>query len=1021
MKIKNLLFKKSGYVLILVFFVVPVLAQAKTLVVSEADLSGNECVKEGGGDYEACFKTIDEALAEAGSGDEVLVKAGEYEENVVIEKAVDLVCEEGAVLKKSSGIGVSIQADEVSVVGCEITGFEKGIATKDTHEYNDIVIEENEIHDLNNWDQNDGEGLYNYSAYAIEVGHESEELAKTAEYLSAGTEQYDFSGLRIAKNEIYNVYGGIKLSLIQADDFVKIIENEIHDCFTNAILVDSSQKIDIIGNSFETNGMAGIFVSASADYTGVDFAADSIWTPQTDSSFSPKYIYIENNIFTENGSWIEFSDPNRNEIASAAVSINASVSAPSSEMIYLNSNEIYDNLSAIAFYNATTAQIDALDNYWGDITGPKDDDTGDGSNPLSNPGGLGDEVIGNLEYNTIDLPIIPGQVGFDTEDPGVAYDGTNTGTGFYQTCNSLFQELDSYEIIWGEADGLNMVYDWQIYDQTGALVYEENDSPYNFTGQFKTGTLADFSSEDASYYLRVRAKDDINSIYSISDNIWNIPLDLAKLERMIGKGNNGTVCWFGLDATSPEIEFTTVETNPTKNEIFEINLDFGEEVVNFDADDITIENAEIQNLETEDNMIYRVTVKSLINDGSIKLTVAEESAEDLAGNLSLAGEYSILFDNVPPVILFEDNVNVAASANDEIKISITEMNPNVSSYMYGFSTSDNCEIYDYKNFGSSFKSGVAFTLMDNSLNGKYICVKAEDLSGNIGYMRSDGPINIDPSLAEETEVEVAKEETFFDYSIYLPIIELNYGDEETDDRDVNLEIYSPEGFGAKYMMISNKSTFEEANWEIYTNSRLWRLTDDEDDYGKKAVYVKLMDEEGHISGIALNHIIYDEDDDDEDDDYDTIYYDDYYYNSDSEEGTETGSSTSGPVLNIASSSGSVDEYLRDLNLEEEEDEEDDENASEEEEESEEFWGEENEEAKTTLNQQEKENQKEESEFKEEEEINSNKNLISSIFWPKSTAGKVFSMLIVAGTLGGLILFFTSRKKEEEIEEINELV
>lgn len=81
--------------------------------------------------------------------------------------------------------------------------------------------------------------------------------------------------------------------------------------------------------------------------------------------------------------------------------------------VVVRGNTFEGNGSGIGQYSGN--QIDARENWWGDSTGPFDNDNTDGSNPLENPGGLGDSVVGNVDYRDfVTLGTIQGRKYLDT-------------------------------------------------------------------------------------------------------------------------------------------------------------------------------------------------------------------------------------------------------------------------------------------------------------------------------------------------------------------------------------------------------------------------------------------------------------------------------------------------------------------------------------------------------------------------------------------------------------------------------
>jgi hypothetical protein len=101
---------------------------------------------------------------------------------------------------------------------------------------------------------------------------------------------------------------------------------------------------------------------------------------------------------------------------------------------------------------------------------------------------------------------------------------------------------------------------------------------------------------------------------------------------------------------------------------------------------------------------------------------------------------NITIDTILPVISFIDDASAVGVGSDTININVTDTNPKTSTYEYGFSSDIVCDIND--TFGNIFTSGTAFTIDTETNNGKYICVKAEDMAGNISYLNSTSVLGI---------------------------------------------------------------------------------------------------------------------------------------------------------------------------------------------------------------------------------------------------------------------------------------
>lgn len=100
---------------------------------------------------------------------------------------------------------------------------------------------------------------------------------------------------------------------------------------------------------------------------------------------------------------------------------------------------------------------------------------------------------------------------------------------------------------------------------------------------------------------------------------------------------------------------------------------------------------------------------------------------------------NVLNLSVPPVITINDNVAAGPVQSDTLNVTITDAN--LSTATYWFSSDAVCNGSD--TYGNSFTSWTNFTINTETNNGKYLCFKATDLSGNTTYQVSANPLKID--------------------------------------------------------------------------------------------------------------------------------------------------------------------------------------------------------------------------------------------------------------------------------------
>ncbi|MFZ2777675.1 MAG: fibronectin type III domain-containing protein, partial [Candidatus Moraniibacteriota bacterium] len=126
-------------------------------------------------------------------------------------------------------------------------------------------------------------------------------------------------------------------------------------------------------------------------------------------------------------------------------------------------------------------------------------------------------------------------------------------------------------------------------------------------------------------------------------------------------------------------------------------------------------------------------------------------ATDSAGNLMsinyATGDFN--YDSVAPVISFVDDVSSSPTQNDTINITISDSFPDATSFKYLLSPDTDCSSKNYA-LGVPFNSGVAFNFATEVNNNKYICVRADDLAGNVSYLVSGNVLNIDITVPAST-------------------------------------------------------------------------------------------------------------------------------------------------------------------------------------------------------------------------------------------------------------------------------
>ncbi|WPP52967.1 Ig-like domain-containing protein [Catalinimonas niigatensis] len=101
------------------------------------------------------------------------------------------------------------------------------------------------------------------------------------------------------------------------------------------------------------------------------------------------------------------------------------------------------------------------------------------------------------------------------------------------------------------------------------------------------------------------------------------------------------------DGTAPGVKISTVQT--LVNTAFNLDIDFDEVVVGFDAGDFELVNATLSDLHTDNSQNFTALITP-VSDGAVEINIGADVAKDTAGNGNLATTVSlqIMYDATPP-------------------------------------------------------------------------------------------------------------------------------------------------------------------------------------------------------------------------------------------------------------------------------------------------------------------------------------------------------------------------------------
>lgn len=114
-------------------------------------------------------------------------------------------------------------------------------------------------------------------------------------------------------------------------------------------------------------------------------------------------------------------------------------------------------------------------------------------------------------------------------------------------------------------------------------------------------------------------------------------------------------------------------------------------------------------------------------------------AADAAGNTVYKASGPIVVDRTAPSISFTDDIEEGPVQTDTQKVSVSDPHFNPPAH-WGYSNDATCDQND--TYDNDLINNGAFTHYDNTNNGKYICVQASDIAGNVAYKTSAHQLNV---------------------------------------------------------------------------------------------------------------------------------------------------------------------------------------------------------------------------------------------------------------------------------------
>jgi hypothetical protein len=369
-----------------------------------------QTTQDGTTDYPYC--TIQTAIGAAVDGDTIEVAAGTYTETVAVNKQVTLL---GANYDEdpagSSDRGdesviegmVTITADEVTVNGFKLTSSGIEISDASNSALNVIVsynILENAAWadgavDLNGGNRCDG-GYIGYntisgaSGYGIqtiqnnEVTIEYNHILSSSGFAAIDAGYHEGTGIIIQGNTITN--SGEKGINYWAEDGGVITDNEITNSNYEAIYTDAQATIS--GNQISGGNMYGITITnndISGGYNGIQLSNAASGSVVDGNNIHDNRYWGLSILASVTDVTVQNNQLSYNPYCGVIVWGDGEGSG-----IHINCNEITGNGIYGVESKRTTSNVDATQNWWGDVSGPTHS---------SNSGGNGDAVSDNVDFD----------------------------------------------------------------------------------------------------------------------------------------------------------------------------------------------------------------------------------------------------------------------------------------------------------------------------------------------------------------------------------------------------------------------------------------------------------------------------------------------------------------------------------------------------------------------------------------------------------------------------------------------
>lgn len=315
---------------------------------------------------------------------------------------------------------------------------------------------------------------------------------------------------QVKEGGIVNVEAGVYYENLVVDRSVSLISVEGPD---NTTIDGSNNNQSVIKISADHISLTGFTIIGSGTSNSLNIGGIQLGISEA-SEDGANNVYLDNNIISNNDYGIVIAWHSGNNLIENNKILNNQKYGVFSGQYSGNrynrviNNEIIDN-SLYGIYQklGNTNTLLATNNWWGDNSGPLDNNAADYSTPSSNPG-LGNAVEGRIDYSDwqerYPVPNTPTQIGYNVND-GTPIDQSPTKFA----CEGGFTNVNGVSVHWTDvADGdPNIKYQRQY--KVGNGVWTGNEiytNPYTNYRTFGSST-----GNENIYYSQVRSFYDLNA------------------------------------------------------------------------------------------------------------------------------------------------------------------------------------------------------------------------------------------------------------------------------------------------------------------------------------------------------------------------------------------------------------------------------------------------------------------------------------------------------------------------------